>query len=641
MGYTRKEREALDRVQYDPELGYQVWPQPNLSYSRVTTQPIIRQNVDDGPELNRDTLLGTCMFLLVLLLVGFVAGYALRGNAYAGAAENSLSSLSMSAVPAAVDVEDVNSRRAVVASFGTHAPDELVALDRSSEGQLTALLRVHGAASAQDDQLSLVSVGADGNVTELLRQNAGDVQTVDFAKYAGDQIVLATGQGGALNIRALAADGSNVWSRQVMKAVDHKADLRVLAMSNGTAIAGPGETTNRIGLMFLGANGELLWQRSFVADTVFPDVWMEAGPDGSMYLAAHSRAVTQNSAEYMVAHIDRNGQDIWRGAHIVSNEARISGLAASPDGQVYALFTGDKTTLMQFDVLGDVAFSTDLPQARFFNTIDLTATPDNTAVVAVSYALSGQHLDVLIEEHGSQGQVIGEMSFSMPGTTSIEAFEHGRDGYFVFGGSILPDRFDDADIVISEVAYEPFAPMSTPAIAVAASAEPALPEQDLAEVAEPSVDQAAAADEALEPIAVASLESSQARDGSLDAQTSSTDTEVAVVPADQSADSTITLAAIDSPVSDDTGAAISRFVNIETLITPENVMLVEADASLQAQCRFSCLELDDPASSFPMWRAIEAPPGAFSAGLPEVHELTCRAAKGMRNTSVRPDCTPS
>ncbi|MCF6328873.1 MAG: hypothetical protein L3J02_03625, partial [Henriciella sp.] len=431
-------------------------------------------------------------------------------------------------------------------------------------------------------------------------------------------------------MRGFGSRGENEWSREMAIATDHQAGVKTVSVLKGTAIAGPSERADRISLTYLGADGELLWQRTFSAYAEHPDIWLEPNKDGSVFIA--TRAATDRGLQtYSIMKIDANGQDLWRTPMIVDKDTLLAGLAAYGDGGVYALSSGKVPVLTKFDTYGATAWSVDVPQAKFSSSTSLIAAPNGNAVVAVSYAIASQNLDVWLEERDMHGRVVGEAYVTLPENSSLDALTAATDGRYLLAGSVLPDRFDDADIFVKDVKLR------------TVSLPPRLVSAAMTVAADPLV-HADTDSDPLDRIAEADVD-----DGSLVEPVGSPD------PAALGAPNSAPLVEIDPSVEmladtepaptspdglTDTAAALSRFVNGDSQELSQSTV-IETDSGVQAQCRFSCLEDGNRSVSFPMWRAIKAPQSAFDLGLPAVHELTCRAAGGIRNISSKPDCTSS
>lgn len=634
MGFTRKVREELKRLDYDPALGYRVWPEPNISYKQAVPQTIARTTaLANEPEITRQTLLGTLVFLLGLLLVGFVAGYALRGPAYASTAQNNMVSLAMAAVPAASGLDIDSEHSNLVASFGSQAPDELIRFATGSDGSLSALIRVHGNTEQGTDQLSLVQVSASGDAVELHRQDTVGIAAVDMAQLDSGRYVLASLHPGILEMRGLSAQGQNEWSRELNIAINHQAGVKVVSLPTGTVIAGPSEKLDRISLTYLGSDGELLWQRSFAAHTDHPDIWLEPSDDGSVFLA--TRAPDDGDLQlYSVMHIDFDGQDLWQTSMAVEDRTQFAGLSASGDGGVYALSTGRAPTLTKFDAMGVSAWSVDVPQAKFSNSINLVSASNGNAVVAVSYAVANQRLDVWLEERDDRGRVVREANLTLPDSSSVDALSVTSNERYLLAGSVLPDRFDDADIFVKDVKLKAVT-RPVQVMAAAMNVEPDALSDALVDtvdnIAETSIEDAETVDLAGSSIEVSDPESEE---------TSESELILASLESIEAITAPTTDPLLLDAAEEEDAAALSRFVSTD-LPALTQLAIIETGTGIQAQCRFSCLEKGNSSASFPMWRAIEAPESAFQIGLPAVHELTCRAAGGTRDAMSKPDCDPS
>lgn len=634
MGFTRKEREELDRLSYDPALGYQTWPQPNASYKHITTQPIIRQEAD-SPQLTSDTLLGTCMFLAMLLLVGFVAGYALRGNAYAGASDSSLSAMAVAAVPAAPGLDIVNGADASVSSIGTPAPDELVALHRSANGDTTSLIRVHSVLDGDLDAFSLINLSSTGELTELMRREVTATGIADMVRLDDGSSVVAIAEPDAISVIGLKPNGQTKWTRNIATAPANKAEVRAIALASGaTVVTGPTDSADRIGVTYITEDGEIAWHRSFKADAGMPDVTVQRAAENSVVLAMRSDVSATDERQYTFVRLGQDGQDIWLSAQSLGETSRLSGLSVGRDGSVFALVTGEATSLVKLDRAGQWAWNAAMPQAKFFQDISLTMTEAGNPIVAISYALANDRLDVWLEERDTTGALIGESSLTLPGSSSIDAFARTTAGNYLIAGSVLPERFADTDVFIKQVAFIPTAPIAPAATSVAVVPEPLaeeIPDTNAADTDKGADDPQMAASTDMSADVV-EQDAMMVADSDVAAAEAASELSPMVVTAETPE---------DLQFEEDSGAAISRFVSIPALETPGYSMGIAEGTGVQAQCRFSCLDADNASSEFPMWRAIEAPPGAFSAGLPDIHELTCRAANGVRNPATTPDCAPS
>lgn len=637
MAFTRKPSEPNGLLGLKQSSQYGEWAKPNVSYGTV---PASRETIS-GPKqeevtITKQSLLGTMIFLFILLLVGFIAGYSLRGSAYASANNNGVVSLAMTSIQAPQSLAADGSRSKLIANFGSEAPDELLAFEAVSEDDLSALVRLHSSGAGDSDRISLMNIAGDGSMIELLRQDAAGVRAIDMSRLPDGAFVTATLYPSVMEMRGITPDGETLWSRDILTAENHKAPVKVVAMPFATAIVGPSESSNRISLTYLSNKGELIWQRSFPADVEEPDLRLVPNRDGSIFLIMRNPADIGRGTHSLVR-IDREGQDVWRSSLDLDDVVSKIELSSSGDGGAHLLVAGDIPVVTKFGQFGDALWSSPLPQAKFFSNIHLVTTSEGNSVTVVSYSIADQRLDVLLEERNKHGEVIGESSLTLPGSSSIDAVMEASPGHYFMAGSMQTDRFGDADIFVEDIAFQP---ASSPHRQMSAELDNAV----LSPVISQALQDSAVVDQldtlgmgdtivlSSLPESPASSISNQIEQPSRAQDAGTVEQAVATIEVEQRA-----MQADRAPEVADDGVALSRFISYTD--DGLNTRVVE-QPNVRAQCRFSCLEENNASAVFPMWRAIEAPQSSFNAGLPDVHDLTCRAAGGAIDLNTTPDCQP-
>lgn len=623
MSETDKTIEGFEGRAIDPSLGYRNWPAPNEVEQKRTsaqTRQFITDRLDDEP-LTGKTLLATCGFLIAILLVGFVAGYSVRGSAYAGNTQPALVTSAMVTVPPPQSMVSTVGRGQVVASLGSQAPDELVSFDTHTDGAMTALVRLHDTSIANNDRISFVEIGPGGMSTELFRQEANGSDNLDVVRLEDGRFVSALQEGADVKLTGLSISGEKEWTRSLTAATGHQADISLVSTNKGTAIVGPAEQAGRINAVYLDLNGNLLWHRSFAAATAQPDAALAANPDGSIFLA-YRGGEDETGASHTLKRIDENGQDVWTTPFEIGEHGQLSGLASNGRGGLYLLTTGDTPSLTHVGPGGNIAWDVLLPEARLFSDIKLMSDMDGNAIVAISYDLGVERVDVWIEKRGREGVLIGETSMSLPGLSTVDALnETGNDQYLI-AGSLLPGRFEDTDIYVKTFEFRSVAP---PARVSASLATPSTVVDTLPSTTSPSP----------EPIQTASIEPQSAP------VTSSNEPEVTAVEEVATDDRAPSTEVTTDQAADEAGSApevVGETELAEADPSGDEAALVAATSTVRAQCRFSCFEAANTTASFPMWRSIEAPQADFDSGLTAQHELTCKTAGGVVNMSVPPSC---
>ncbi len=631
MGFSNSSRNELKRLEHDPVISYRVWPELNDVYKQMTPRYLPREeSLSENTQITRQTLIGTCGFLLVLLLVGFMAGFAIRGPAYASTAQTGQVSLAMTDIATPASSETRNNRSKLIATIGSQAPDELLAFDASGANSLSALVRLHDTGAQGSDKLSLLRINPDGSSHEILRQDASDLRATAMAQYPNGSFVTASLHPALLDIRRLGPDGRADWSYQLNTAPDHQAGVKLVALAAGTVIAGPGEQSGQVSVTYLNRDGVLVWQRSFAVDPSMPDIWLAANRDNSVLVATRNHD-DPAQASHTLMRVGPEGQALWTAPVQFDARANLAGLVASGDGGAYVLATGSTTSLTRYNATGTPLWDIPVPQANLFNSIHLVATSHGNAVIAVSYALTDDRLDLWLEERGKFGELIGNSSLTIAGLSTVDAVTEASPGRYFLAGSIRPERYEDSDIFIRSFEFKPVlepvlvmasAPAPAPVLASSAvidvpdSAPVTVDDSDIEEAAAPPAETTVA--DAANPAIVEEIDIAQS------------------TPADRLND-TSSSAQITYADSFDDGVAISRFFTANRPPVDRNTSEV---LTVRAQCRFSCLERNSTTATFPMWRAIEAPQAAFDAGLPKAHTQTCKAARGVVNPNAQPDCQP-
>lgn len=604
MSVTDKSTEGTDGFVYDPVLGYRIQQSPNEATYQQTTVRRLQIDGEQEVPLTRSTLFATCGFLLAVLLVGFFAGYSTRGNAYAGNNTASLVASAMIAVPPAAGLDTRSTSSQLVASFGTEAPDELLSFGTDADGTMTALVRLHDTGARRSDMLSFMEIAQNGSVTELFRQDAIGAAKTSMARLDDGRFVTASMHDGQMALNGWTADGESGWTRKVNALSAHQANVSVVATKDGIAIVGPAEQADRISAIFLSHDGDLLWQRSLEADSTRPDLNLLASPDGSILIILQNPQ-SDVGASHTLKRIDSSGQDMWTMPIELGSDSNLAGFAPTGDGGAYLLSAGDFSSLTRLDSSGVVDWDILIPEAQLFSDINLMAASNGDAIVTISYALGADSVDIWGKRHNRFGELVGEMNMELPGLSQVASITEAAGDNFLVAGSVLPNRFEDTDIFVKGFSFRRVArPAQIASAAVAPPAESdvsetvmvTLPEPEIAPVRVPARTVVASPEPALEtPLA--------------------------------------TLEITDQPAGE---VATSGFLDVDDSVVETLAPTVEP--LVRGQCRFTCLEHDNPSASFPMWRAVEAVQGDFDTGLRSQHDLTCRSAGGLTSPSSPPAC---
>ncbi len=587
--------------------------------------------------------LGTIGFLCALIVFGMIAGYMLRGGNAQGSDNSAFLPSALTALaPADQALIKEGSSANTLAAFGSDAPDELLALDIMRDGAgMAGLVRLHNTRVGASDRVSFVRITSTGAVTETEIANGANLQDADFAEMRGGEYIATMRQIEMISVQRLDQKGAIDWRREFPIARDHEARIAVATVPTGSFTLGPGERADRVGLVRLGAEGDLLWQRSFAADAARPDIEIASSANGSAFIALRNNTERVNSASHTLMRVEDDGQVVWKVDMDLGDMNYIEGFEMSETGQLVVLASGAVPSLSMFDQSGTREWVSLVPNISRQDQVHLTSGPDGDIIVATPYSLMGQRLYVSMQRWNAYGVLVSDSEIALPPQSSLEVLASSGDGQFTLAGSILPHRYEDTDILISQAVLYPedWQPhLSAPepmilsvqtqtgeAMTIEASSAPT-------ETMAPQIasDLPAAPPEAVEALAAEAV----IEEGAV---------ETAVSTQDLNALSSSTLAAInplgqaDRPRMIELPESLPEAIDEALSGTVAISGFVEPEAIGQAQCRFTCLE-QRGASTFPMWASVEAPMSAFATGLSDIHSQVCTAARGRIYPDQSPNC---
>ncbi|MEM6535066.1 MAG: hypothetical protein AAF613_05430 [Pseudomonadota bacterium] len=564
-----------------------------------------------GAAIEDESWLVTLAFLLGLVLFGIVTGYLMRG----GNANSAQMAVAMPSPLASISVEDARLATSTDApetmSFGSDAPDELLSFEVSDDGDsFIGLIQTHNPRANGADRLSFIRVAYGGAVeeTELVvgESLAGGAISAGFDSAPVAAVIRAED----VQVQAINPSGRFKWRRNFPILPGHAASVGIATIPGGSVTIGPGESRDRIGLIHLGSDGELMWQRSFASHSVHPDAHIQASPDGAIFVTLRNIPEDAAASSHSIMRIEADGQMAWKRPLDIGISSVITGFDVSEDGGLFILTSGGVPSLSKYDADGGLAWVSPVPNVSQQDTLYLLPGRHGEAVVASPYSLLGQRLYVSLQKWDSAGLIIADKELTLPADSSLDVLTYTPAGDYVLAGSVLPHRYDDADIYFTRASPAvdswnkrsaatdsmvlSLATTAGEAVTVAASTVPTEP-----------VESVAALQDAPKLPRTDVIEAIESEEQNIPEQT------------------VLAPAALALPVETNTAAALSAFVDTGTV--------------QRGQCRFTCLE-QRGGGTFPMWASVEAPVSGFDRGLSDIHAQVCSAARGRIYSEVAPDC---
>ncbi len=632
MDMRDKPDERQPGNQPGPAFVYRGKPEVNSLYIQGAPHAISSNKQSSlAPEASLKSLIGTSLFLLALLVAGYLAGYMIRGNAPSLPVQSPVAALALSAITPASGLDAASRDSKLIAAIGSSAPEELIAFDASGD-ELSALIRIHDTSGMSTDAFSLMAIEQDGSVHEVLRRSDPDLESMAMARAVNGDYVAASLQPGLLSVNGYTADGKEAWTRQFNIARQHGNAINIAATPQSMIIIGPSETAGNISIISLANDGALVWQRTLAVDPTRAAPLLATDDSGSIFIVLGGDDAA-SAGHYQLMHVNAGGQTIWQTSLVLDEGDAPVGLASDGGRGVYLLTTGKTTYLSRHDAQGETEWQVALPQARLFSNIDLIATQEGHAVVAVSYTIAGDRLDVWFEQRNPAGELIGETNISLPNSSKVSAIVRSSPGRYLLAGSLRPNRFEGTDIFVKDLNFSPdpdAAPLINTAVTLGAA-----PAQDLPQPAGREVN-------TIEPVNTLSGPEIADRVPALEELPTDTalQTEDASVTGPEEIAPVIPAAPIER--GEPAQQVASQLPVSRLLIGGELPGSLQTDRSdmVQAQCRFTCADENDNSEIFHMWRAVSAPQAEFSAVLAEQHILACQVAAGVIPAPPKVDCQP-
>lgn len=586
----------------------------------------------------RDYLAGLFLVLCVLL-IGIVTGFFGRGFFTAPVdAGATLKILGTQPVPSLQSAgASVNND---VVYLGSNASDQVLALQAYENGDALVLTK------------SYLGSGPDQNTSQLLVYAASDAteqgHAVTHAKplqgeglgltpLEDGSVVTAAIDDGDLVLTRVTAAGRKVWSSTLESGAIDRDEVSVAASDEGVIILSPNATRDRAMLVSLDANGQTRWQQSFDRPSFWQRAVLNVDPRGQSFAVIGAAEDSLSPADQNIVLVDADGRLIRQRILALNPNDTIVEATARLDGGVTYLVAGDAPRLIQLGASGQTIATVDLPYMQFLNDAHMIGLENGDVVIASTYALMGNRVDMVIEQRSPDGALVGQRTIELPPGATLDALVPVEESEYLISGSVRRDRYMPTDLFLQQVSFSPdpeqqFA-MTSPATYTTASA-------DLSDFA---FDQPVAAAEVFEDTAtaeaetpaipvIASLTLAPVDAEANDAEASDTGAEVTELPeanAEEGAVETvsttpeeITELGIDlAETIDLNAAAVSRFL----------------EQSIVTQCRFTCMD-SESGSTFPMT-------GHFMSSLlvgedtaNGVHAKVCQAADLIPVLETRPVC---
>ena len=233
MGIRDKPIENHPDNQPGSAFVYRGKPEVNNLYIQGVPHAIKPDNQPPlAAEASLKSLIGTSLFLLALLVVGYFAGYMLKGNAPSLPGQSPVAALSLSAITPPTGLDTATKDSKLIAAIGSSAPEELIAFD-ASNNELSALIRIHDTSGRSIGAFSIMTFEQDGSAKEVLRRSGPYLESMAMARVANGNYVTGSLQSGIMSVDGYTTDGEAAWTRQFPIAEQHDSAIKIAATPQG------------------------------------------------------------------------------------------------------------------------------------------------------------------------------------------------------------------------------------------------------------------------------------------------------------------------------------------------------------------------------------------------------------------------
>ncbi len=591
-----------------------------------------------------DYMVGLLLILFVLL-IGLAGGFF--GRAWVSPAPQGASDLSI----LSTQVNTMDGSKAVV--FGSADSDEVLAIEPLANGDAMMLVKTHYGPDAGDTETRLMrmnaaaSSSADSQLTEL-----GSLQGtgLHLTRLGDGSLITLSAHESEIIVSRISESGSTEWTLEFASNPLDRAEVAIAPDANGLVFMAPSADRAFSQVVSISSEGNIAWQKQFDRPRGWQQAFISLDKHGQTYAVLGAASADPIFGDQNIAIINANGEMLRQRLLTLEAEEAISGTSARPDGGVTYFVSGPAPRLIYMDITGQPVGTVDLPHMQYFSDVRLQTLENGDTLIASTYALMGDRVDLVLEQKTADGLLLGQSSQTLPVGAKLDDLMQIDDRTYLAVGSARSERYRPTDLFMQRVTFTPLdremaslasarfnrstlastadtSPLDVTVENTAASIDPESSESlpiiaslTLAPTDEaPSEISNAASETASEATEIeAAAEATSAPEGSDDVA------EVSSAEANSSEEGPETLLDVELGVEfvvDENAAALSRFF----------------DESIVTQCRFTCLDTST-SSSFPMTGHFLPALLSNAADASALHARVCQSAELAPDFQTRPVC---
>ncbi len=654
-------------------------PQPQVA---KTVEPIPVVEAQDMSTGFEDYFAGLALIMCVLA-IGLMAGYFGRGFFSSPSQPKTvISVLGTKPVPA-VDTISASVDQDVV-FLGSVASEQMVSLEILNDERALMLIKTYTGADQNSIQTRFLEYSASqkGEQGHALTKSKTIKGTgLDMVRIGDNALISAVVRNKTLVLSRIDDKGKNVWSKSYDTGAVDRTEISLARKADGIVVIAPADNRNLSRVLSITSDGTVQWDKLFDRARTWRSSLVSADELGNTFVVLGDHIDAQKPGDQNIVLIDDQGRVVRQLLLNLAGEETISGLVPRETGGVTFLIAGDAPRLEHITASGQRLASTSLPHLQFLNDAHLLPAQNGDLIVATTYSLIGNQVDLSLERRNPDGALLGQRTISLPVAATLDDIVEVKAGEFLIGGSIRRNRYMPTDLFVQRVGFTPssglaLAELPTPQqadLASSSAAESPAAAIESVELAEtPISDESipASVPETQSTPMIASLAITQmpvsaeiVSENAIDTQIADTvvESQPLVEPAEETLDAQteamlsetaiVAEAGRDSSLEETEASSIEGAVetsatesedaafDIFTTLDPNGVAASRfLDAPVFARCRFTCLD-ETSGSTFPMTGDFLPAVLASAADVAAAHARMCQSAKLVPSWETKPQCT--
>ena len=542
--------------------------------------------------------------------------------------------------------------------FGSTDSDQVLAMEPLENGDAVMLVKSHFGPNASDTETRLMrmNAAASSNASSQLTELSPLEGTGLHLTRLGDGTLIAlSAQDSEVIVSRVSTTGEKVWSLEFASNPLDRAEVAIVPDMNGFVFMAPSSDRAFSQIVSISAAGDIAWQKQFDRARGWQPAFITLDGSGQTYAVLGAASSDQAFGDQSIAIINSNGEMLRQKLLPLDADEVIAGATVRGDGGVTYLISGPSPRLLYLDATGQSVGTIDLPHMQYFSDAKLQTIANGDTLIASTYALMGDRVDLMLEQKTADGVLLGQSSHTLPAGAKLDDLIQIDDETYLAIGSARSERYRPTDLFLQRVTFTPAdlqmasvasvdlnraAPVAaqeespaaitlesaeiTTASAEASDALPIIASLTLAATDElPEATTSETLAETSEPIATETTTSEDSVEA-IEVESALELTETEATDATEPTDSPETVLDVERGVEfvvDENAAALSRFF----------------DESIVTQCRFTCLD-PSTASTFPMTGHFLPALLADAADASTLHARVCESADLAPDFQTRPVC---